>query len=235
MEEKKLLFNIGPIWFDGTIVLMVLLTCIIVFAFVYACTRNMKLRPKGKQTVIEWLVDFIRGIITDNLPRKEVSNFHLMAFTLFMFVLVSNILGLVTKIVVGDDLSVWKSPTADPIVTLTLAMMMIVLTHFFGMKRFGFKGYLVNSYLRPVGFLLPVKLMEEFTNLLTLGLRLYGNIFAGEVLLGLILWNRSKRRIMGYPTSNSARNDLGSILNLYWMYPSVYLCDTFNGLYVTQN
>ena len=141
MEEKKLLFNIGPIWFDGTIVLMVLLTCIIVFAFVYACTRNMKLRPKGKQTVIEWLVDFIRGIITDNLPRKEVSNFHLMAFTLFMFVLVSNILGLVTKIVVGDDLSVWKSPTADPIVTLTLAMMMIVLTHFFGMKRFGFKGY----------------------------------------------------------------------------------------------
>lgn len=114
MEEKKLLFNIGPIWFDGTIVLMVLLTCIIVFAFVYACTRNMKLRPKGKQTVIEWLVDFIRGIITDNLPRKEVSNFHLMAFTLFMFVLVSNILGLVTKIVVGDDLSVWKSPTADP-------------------------------------------------------------------------------------------------------------------------
>lgn len=58
--KKKLLFNIGPIWFDGTIVLMVLLTCIIVFAFVYACTRNMKLRPKGKQTVIEWLVDFIR-------------------------------------------------------------------------------------------------------------------------------------------------------------------------------
>ena len=235
MEEKKLLFNIGPIWFDGTIVLMVLLTCIIVFAFVYACTRNMKLRPKGKQTVIEWLVDFIRGIITDNLPRKEVSNFHLMAFTLFMFVLVSNILGLVTKIVVGDDLSVWKSPTADPIVTLTLAMMMIVLTHFFGMKRFGFKGYLVNSYLRPVGFLLPVKLMEEFTNLLTLGLRLYGNIFCRRSSIELNCWNRSKRRIMGYPTSNSARNDLGSILNLYWMYPSVYLCDTFNGLYVTQN
>ena len=48
------------------------------------------------------------------------------------------------------------------------------------MKRFGFKGYLVNSYLRPVGFLLPVKLMEEFTNLLTLGLRLYGNILPAK-------------------------------------------------------
>ena len=135
----------------------------------------------------------------------------------------------------GDDLSVWKSPTADPIVTLTLAMMMIVLTHFFGMKRFGFKGYLVNSYLRPVGFLLPVKLMEEFTNLLTCRLAFVRKHFCRRSSIGLNCWNRSKRRIMGYPTSNSARNDLGSILNLYWMYPSVYLCDTFNGLYVTQN
>ena len=214
MEEKKLLFNIGPIWFDGTIVLMVLLTCIIVFAFVYACTRNMKLRPKGKQTVIEWLVDFIRGIITDNLPRKEVSNFHLMAFTLFMFVLVSNILGLVTKIVVGDDLSVWKSPTADPIVTLTLAMMMIVLTHFFGMKRFGFKGYLVNSYLRPVGFLLPVKLMEEFTNLLTLAC-VCTETFCRRSSIGLNCWNRSKRRIMVIP--------LAIPLEMIWVAFSIFI------------
>lgn len=186
MEEKKLLFNIGPIWFDGTICLMVLLTCVIVFSFVYFCTRKLQMKPKGKQNVIEWLIDFVRGIITDNMPRKEINNFHLMAFTLFMFVLVANTIGLVTKIVVGDDISLWKSPTADPLVTLTLALIMIVMTHLFGVSRFGLKGYFVNSYLKPVGFLLPIKLMEEFTNLLTLALRLYGNIFAGEVLLGLI-------------------------------------------------
>jgi F-type H+-transporting ATPase subunit a len=40
--------------------------------------------------------------------------------------------------------------------------------------------------LKPVGFLLPLKIIEEFTNVITLGLRLYGNIYAGEVLLGLI-------------------------------------------------
>ena len=186
MEEKKLLFNIGPVWFDGTICLMVLLTCIIVFTFVYVCTRKLEMKPKGKQNVIEWLIDFVRGIITDNLPSKEVTNFHLMAFTLFMFVLVANSIGLVTKVVVGDDISVWKSPTADPMVTLTLALIMIVMTHLFGVSRFGLKGYFVNSYLKPVGFLMPIKLMEEFTNLLTLALRLYGNIFAGEFLLGLI-------------------------------------------------
>ncbi|MGK0550776.1 F0F1 ATP synthase subunit A [Enterococcus faecalis] len=215
MEEKKLLFNIGPIWFDGTICLMVLLTCVIVFSFVYFCTRNLKLKPKGKQNVIEWLIDFVRGIITDNMPRKEVSNFHLLAFTLFMFVLVSNTLGLVTKIVVGDDISLWKSPTADPLVTLTLALMMIVLTHLFGVKRFGFKGYFVNSYLRPLTFLLPVKLMEEFTNLLTLGLRLYGNIYAGEVLLGLIASTVSSVGLWVAP--------LAIVLEMIWIAFSLFI------------
>ena len=185
MEEKTPRFNIGPIWFDKTICLMVLLSCVIVFAFVYFCTRNLQMKPKGKQNVIEWVIDFVRKIITDNLPGKEVTNFHLLSFTMFLFVLVANIIGLVTKIAIGDY-SYWKSPTADPIVTLTLAFIMILLTHLFSVQRFGLKGYFVNSFMKPVGFLLPIKLMEEFTNLLTLGLRLYGNIFAGEVLLGLI-------------------------------------------------
>ncbi|MGX7148324.1 F0F1 ATP synthase subunit A [Enterococcus ureasiticus] len=185
MEEKTLLFKIGPIWFDGTICLMVLLTCVIVFGIVYFCTRNIQMKPKGKQNVIEYLIDFVRGIITDNMPSKEVTNFHLLAFTMFMFVLVANIIGLVTKVAIGDY-TYWKSPTADPMVTLTLALIMIGLTHFFSVSRFGLKGYFKNSFLSPVAFLMPIKLMEEFTNLLTLALRLYGNIFAGEVLLGLI-------------------------------------------------
>ncbi len=114
-------------------------------------------------------------------------------------------------------------------------MMMIVLTHFFGMKRFGFKGYLVfNSYLRPVGFLLQVKLMEEFTNLLGhLGLRLYGNIFAGEVLLGLIAGTVASVGLWVIP--------LAIPLEMIWVAFSIFigclqalLCDTFNGLYVTQ-
>ncbi|MFV0559704.1 MAG: F0F1 ATP synthase subunit A [Enterococcus sp.] len=186
MDERSLTFHIGPIWFDGTVCMMVVLTCLIVFLLSYFFTRNLKMKPTGKQNAFEWLIDFSRGIVTDNLPRKELSNFHLLAFTLFMFVFVANNLGLVTKIVLPSDTTVWKSPTADPFVTLTLAFMMILLTHFYGVKRFGFKGYVVNSYLKPVGFMLPMKIMEEFTNILTLALRLYGNIYAGEVLLTLI-------------------------------------------------
>lgn len=186
MDEKSLMFELFGIQFDGTVCLMVLLTCLIIFLVVFFFTRNLTMKPTGKQNAIELVVDFVRGIITSNMPSKEVGNFHLLAFTLFLFVFVANQIGLVTKIVLSDGTSLWKSPTADPIVTLTLAFMVIVLSNLFGAKRFGFKGYVTNSFLKPVGFLAPVKVMEEFTNVLTLGLRLYGNIYAGEVLLSLI-------------------------------------------------
>ena len=59
---------------------------------------------------------------------------------------------------------------------------------------------MINSYLKPVGFLLPLKIIEEFTNVITLGLRLYGNIFAGEVLLGLIanMFTKSRLVVIAY-------------------------------------
>ncbi|MFV0557415.1 MAG: F0F1 ATP synthase subunit A [Enterococcus sp.] len=186
MDEQSLMFQIGPIWFDGTVTLMIGITCLIVFALVVWCTRNMQMKPKGKQNFIEYVVDFVRGVVADNLSGREVNNFHLLSFTLFLFVFVANEIGLVTKIVTNEDLVLWKSPTADPIVTLTLAFMMILMTHYFGVQKFGVKGYIKNSFLSPMPFLLPFKIMEEFTNVATLGLRLYGNIFAGEVLLGLI-------------------------------------------------
>ena len=78
----------------------------------------------------------------------------------------------------------WKSPTADATVTLTLSTLIILLTHFYGVRMKGTKGYFQN-YTKPI-FLLPINIFEEFTSTLTLGLRLYGNIFAGELLLGLL-------------------------------------------------
>lgn len=175
---------------DVTVCLMILLTCAIIFGVVYFCSRNLQLKPTGKQNFLEMAIDFVRKILSDNLPNKEVNNYHLLAFTLFLFILVSNILGLVTKIGMhnpeGMEILYWKSPTADPLVTLTLAAIVILLTNYFGMKKFGIKQYFHNSFAEPAKFLMPIKLMEEFTNVLTLGLRLYGNIYAGEVLLTLI-------------------------------------------------
>ncbi|WP_071131113.1 F0F1 ATP synthase subunit A [Enterococcus timonensis] len=186
MEEKSLVFKLGPIWFDGTVCLMIFLTCLFVFLLVYGFSRHLSMKPKGKQNAIEYLIDFVRGILSDNLPKSEIGNVHLFAFTLFLFIFTANTIGLMTKVVLPGEVTLWKSPTADPMVTLTLSMTVILLSNFFGLKRFGAKGYFINSFIKPVSFLFPIKIMEEFTNVLTLGLRLYGNIYAGEVLLTLV-------------------------------------------------
>lgn len=185
MNEKSWVFHIGPVWFDGTVTTMIVLTCVIVFFLVFAFTRNLSLKPKGKQNAIEWVIDFTTNIVGDNMPRKEVRNFSLFSFTLFLFIFVANQIGLVTKIVTGDEVTYWKSPTANPFVTMGLALLVLVLANYLGTEKLGFGGYVKNSFFTPKG-LFPIKLMEEFTNVITLGLRLYGNVFAGEVLLSLI-------------------------------------------------
>lgn len=202
MEEKSWIVNIAGFDFDVTLMIMVTLTCALIFGVVFFCSRNLQLKPKGKQNFLEMVIDFVRKIVSDNLPSKEVDNYTLLAFTLFLFVLFSNIIGLVTKVAMhnpaGDEISFWKSPTADPLVTLTLAAIVILLTNYFGMKTFGIKGYLTNSFAKPAKFLMPIKVMEEFTNVLTLGLRLYGNIYAGEVLLTLIATFANSKGIFSF-------------------------------------
>lgn len=129
-------------------------------------------------------MDFVKNIIGSNMDWKTGGKFHILGITLIMFIFVANMLGLPFSVVIHGELW-WKSPTADPIVTMTLAVMIIVLSNYYGVKAKGFKGYL-GSFAQPMAFLFPLKIIEEFANTLTLGLRLYGNIYAGEILLGLL-------------------------------------------------
>ena len=118
------------------------------------------------------------------MPGSERYTFNLFAFTLFLFIFISNQIGLFIEVDIGKD-TWFRSATASPVITMTLAMMVLVLSHYFGVVFKGFKGYL-KGYASPVAILLPINLLEEFTNFITLSMRLYGNIFAGEVLVLLI-------------------------------------------------
>lgn len=170
--------------FNLSTVMMLIITAVIVFAIAVLCTRNLQKRPKGAQNFIEWVFDFVRGIIESNMAWSKGGHFHFLAVTLILFIFVANMLGLPFQLLIGHELW-WKSPTADPHVTLTLATMMILLTHFYGVKMRGGKAYF-KSYAQPYPALLPINVFEEFASTLTLGLRLYGNIYAGEILLGLL-------------------------------------------------
>lgn len=170
--------------FNPANILMLFVTCLVVFIIAVLATRNLQIKPTGMQNFMEWVMDFVKGIIKNNMDWKTGGRFHVLGITLIMFVFVANMLGLPFAIVWKGELW-WKSPTADPVVTLSLAAMVVILTHFYGVKQLGTKGYF-KSYLQPMPFLAPLKIIEEFANTLTLGLRLYGNIFAGEILIGLL-------------------------------------------------
>ncbi|MGL4819815.1 MAG: F0F1 ATP synthase subunit A, partial [Bacilli bacterium] len=185
MEHGSYTFDLFGLNFDASSILMSLITAIIVFVIAVACTRTLAMRPSKGQNFMEWILDFVRGIIKSNMDWETGGRFLALGTTLIMYIFVANMLGLPFAITVDHNLW-WKSPTADPVITLTLAAMVIVLSHYYGVKLHGSKAYL-KSYTQPLWPLTPLKIIEEFSNTLTLGLRLYGNIFAGEVLLGLIV------------------------------------------------
>lgn len=184
MNHENPYTEILGIPFNLSNVLMITVACVIVFLIAFLCSRNLQMKPTGAQNFMEWVLDFVRGIIDSNMDWKTGARFHLLALTLIMYIFVSNMLGLPFAIVVGGELW-WKSPTADPLLTLTLASLVIGLTHYYGVKLKGTKEY-ITGYSKPLAFLTPINIIEEFANTLTLGLRLFGNIYAGEVLLALI-------------------------------------------------
>ncbi|OCS83315.1 F0F1 ATP synthase subunit A [Caryophanon tenue] len=170
--------------FNLSTVMMLIISATVVFLIAVIATRKLALKPTGMQNFMEWIMDFVKGIIKSNMDWKTGGQFHILGITLIMFIAVSNLLGLPFAIAIDGDLW-WKSPTADPTVTMSLAVMILVLSTYFGIKMRGMKHY-TGTFFSPMSFMFPLKVIEEFANTLTLGLRLYGNIYAGEILLGLI-------------------------------------------------
>ncbi|HLR09244.1 MAG TPA: F0F1 ATP synthase subunit A [Bacillota bacterium] len=178
-------FGIPGLDFNLANVLMIAICSAIVFFFCVWASRKLQMKPTGMQNFMEWVVDFVKGMINDTMDWKTGKVFLPLGLTLITYILVGNLAGVATVGIFGDELW-WKSPTADATLTLTLSGMVIVLTHYYGIKTQGVKNYL-KGFISPVKIMLPFKIIEEFTNTLTLGLRLFGNIYAGEVLLSLLV------------------------------------------------
>ncbi len=209
--------NLQWLEFNLSTVLMIVVTSVVVFLLSFIATRNMTEGvPTGIQNVFEWIVDFVYGITGSTIGAKKGAKFIFLGLTLILFIWIGNMLGLpfniatlhnepltiagseivsqemlATSTVVHNDKQVveviwWKSPTADLSVTLALSVSIILLTHILSIKYRGTRGYL-KHFFEPYLVWFPLNIIDEIAKILTLGMRLYGNIFAGEVLIGVIL------------------------------------------------
>ena len=134
--------------------------------------------PSKIQLMWEGVVNEVTTQVEGNLGRVHPFVVPL-AVALFFFILISNWLELIPT---GDVL---KAPTADVNLVYALALLVIVGVHVFGIRERGLKGYL-KHYAQPNLALLPLNIIEEIVKPFTLALRLFGNIFAGGIMIALI-------------------------------------------------
>jgi F-type H+-transporting ATPase subunit a len=139
--------------------------------------------PTKVQILWEAVVGEVQTQVEQNLGRVHPFVVPL-AVALFFFILFANWLELIPT-EINHDLHLLPAPTADTNLTYAMALMAMVGVWIYGIREKGLKGYL-KHFLEPFPILLPLNILEELTKPITLALRLFGNIFAGGIMLALI-------------------------------------------------
>ncbi|MEO9138975.1 MAG: F0F1 ATP synthase subunit A [Jatrophihabitans sp.] len=141
--------------------------------------RRLSVRqPGGVQLFFETVTEYVEKQVEDSMGVKSAPFVVPMAFCLFLFILFANWIALIpTKEYVPP-------PASDPNLTYALAFLVIVTMHVVGIRRQGL-GYYKHIFEKP-RVLFPLRIIEELIKPFTLALRLFGNIFAGVIMLALI-------------------------------------------------
>ncbi len=154
------------------------LVALIVILITLAATRGRAMVPSGMQNVMEMVVEALCGQFRDNVGHnyRKVAT---MLLTLFLFIFVSNQIGLLPT----NHLT--ASPTNDVNTTLGLALAASLAIHFYFIKEKGFGKWLAH-FFHPFSLFVIMNLVEEVARPITLAMRLFGNILAGEILLEVL-------------------------------------------------
>lgn len=155
-------------------------TTIIVMAFILILAliaRHFVLKgdpdnPNMVQNIVEMLFEFMEGIVNSSMG-KHASKYQNYIMTLLVFICISNISGAFGL----------RPPTADYAVTLGLAVLTFILIQYANIKTNKVGAF--TDLFKPVPFLFPINLIGEIATPISLSLRLYGNLLAGTIMMGL--------------------------------------------------
>ena len=154
------------------LVIIILIISAILFA------RGVQLLPKKGQNFFEILIEGLEGFMVD-ITGPEGRFFFPYIATIFLFILVSNLIGLIPG---------FNSPTANLNTTISLALCTFVYTHIIGIKFHGAKY--IKHFLGPVWWLaplmFPIELIGHVARIMSLSVRLFGNIFGKEMVLSIL-------------------------------------------------
>ena len=193
------LFAIGPLTVTNSMVGALLASILLLLAARWF-TRRSGIVPSRGQSVIELPIEFLAGIVRGT-GGKRWRQFAPLILAIFLFVLTANWLSLLPGV---GTIGIWegegehrilvpfvRAGAADLNFTLGLALISFVSFIMFGLRANGARGYLKElliaepAYMTPL--LTPIHLISELSRVISLSMRLFGNVFAGEVLLATML------------------------------------------------
>ena len=193
------LFHLGPLSVTNTLLTSWLVIIVITFAAVILYLTLRK-KPGRIQTAVEGVIEGLLGFFeTIGGSRETAKRFFPIVATIFVFVLFSNWAGIIPgvgsigfhEIHDGKEsfVPVFRSVYSDLNMTLALALLTVTLSHIFGFMAVGMKEHLGRFIMlrSPIAaFTGLLEIISELSKVISLSFRLFGNIFAGEVLLVII-------------------------------------------------
>lgn len=154
----------------------------LVMAIILVISRLITLRltdsekPSRWQNMLEVLVSGVASQI-QQISQHEPGRFLPFIGTLFLFIVVSNVLAVVPG---------FQPPTASVSTTTALALCVLIAVPLFGIADRGLRGYL-RTYLQPTVLMLPFNIIGELSRTVALAVRLYGNMMSGTILAALLI------------------------------------------------
>jgi len=165
----NLVFNLETI-----VMTWIVMGALIFFGFL--ATRKMHFLPNPFQVVAEFLVGAFYNLTKDALDEEMAKRYFPLICGLFMFLLLSNWLGIIPKL---------SEPTKDLNTPLGFGIMGFFVAHHAGIKAKGIKGYL-SEYFQPIFFMAPLNVIGELAKVVSISFRLYGNILGGSIIILIV-------------------------------------------------
>lgn len=199
------LFHIGSFPVTNTILVTLFLSLLIIAVSAILKSR-INLVPRGFQNIVEAVLEALLNLVDSvTQDRKQSKKFFPLVATIFIFVILSNWMEVVPGL---GTIGLWeehhgrnilvpfiRSGSADLNMTLALALVSVFAAQILGIAALGLKRYagkfFVSPFAKPyfVGtFVGLLEIVSEFAKLISFSFRLFGNIFAGEVLLMVMLF-----------------------------------------------
>jgi len=182
------IFHFFEIGITNTFVLSLLASAGI-FLFFFLCFKKTSEIPCKLQNIGEWILEtiynFIDSIVQD---RKKTEEILPIASTLFILILLCNLLEILPGLGVFSFL---RSPSSDLNFTFALSIFSVLFINFAAMRKLGFFRYSKRffNFKNPILFFVGIlEAIGEITKGLSLAIRLFGNLFAGEVLLIVVFY-----------------------------------------------